>query len=71
MASAQMPDKPILLNWFSYVAPSNPKVVLTHGEDGPRKALPNCLIDSILPKLGIILSCKEITGVLVATHYAN
>jgi metallo-beta-lactamase family protein len=46
-----------LLNWFSYLAPSNPKVVITHGEDGPRQALADCLkkqfkIDSTLPKIG-------------------
>jgi metallo-beta-lactamase family protein len=28
-----------LLNWLSEVAPSKPDVVLTHGEDGPRKIL--------------------------------
>lgn len=28
-----------LLHWFSTVAPSKPRVVLTHGEDGPRQAL--------------------------------
>lgn len=28
-----------LLNWFSVIAPSKPRVILTHGEDGPRKEL--------------------------------
>jgi metallo-beta-lactamase family protein len=28
-----------LLTWFGAIAPSKPRVVLTHGEDGPRKAL--------------------------------
>jgi metallo-beta-lactamase family protein len=28
-----------LLKWFDAIAPSKPRVVLTHGEDGPRKAL--------------------------------
>jgi len=28
-----------LLTWFSAIAPSKPRVVLTHGEDGPREAL--------------------------------
>lgn len=28
-----------LLNWFDAIAPSRPRVVLTHGEDGPRSAL--------------------------------
>jgi metallo-beta-lactamase family protein len=46
-----------LLNWFSYVAPSKPKVVITHGEDGPRQALADCLkkqfkVNSTLPKIG-------------------
>jgi metallo-beta-lactamase family protein len=28
-----------LLNWIGTLAPSKPRVILTHGEDGPRKAL--------------------------------
>jgi metallo-beta-lactamase family protein len=28
-----------LLNWFGSLAPGKPRVILTHGEDGPRKAL--------------------------------
>ena len=28
-----------LLTWFRAIAPSKPRVVLTHGEDGPRQAL--------------------------------
>jgi metallo-beta-lactamase family protein len=28
-----------LLTWFKAIAPSKPRVVLTHGEDGPREAL--------------------------------
>jgi metallo-beta-lactamase family protein len=28
-----------LLTWFSAIAPSKPRVILTHGEDGPREAL--------------------------------
>jgi len=28
-----------LLKWFDTIAPSKPRVVLTHGEDGPREAL--------------------------------
>jgi metallo-beta-lactamase family protein len=28
-----------LLTWFSAIAPSKPRVILTHGEDGPRHAL--------------------------------
>jgi len=46
-----------LMKWFSYLAPSKPKVVLTHGEDVPRAALAYCIkkqhkINSILPKIG-------------------
>lgn len=46
-----------LINWFSYLAPSKPKVVITHGEDGPRKALADVIkskykISSTLPKIG-------------------
>ncbi len=45
-----------LLSWFSYLAPSRPKVVLTHGEDGPRNALAKCIkdrfgLDATLPNL--------------------
>ena len=28
-----------LLNWFGSLAASRPRVILTHGEDGPRAAL--------------------------------
>jgi metallo-beta-lactamase family protein len=28
-----------LLEWFGVIAPSRPRVVLTHGEDGPRRML--------------------------------
>jgi metallo-beta-lactamase family protein len=28
-----------LLNWFGSLAPARPRVILTHGEDGPRHAL--------------------------------
>src|SRR6478736_4119365 len=46
-----------LLKWFSYLAPSKPKVVITHGEDEPRKALAACIkkqfkINPTLPKIG-------------------
>jgi metallo-beta-lactamase family protein len=46
-----------LLKWFSYLAPSKPKVVLTHGEDIPRTALAARLkkqhkIDATLAKIG-------------------
>jgi metallo-beta-lactamase family protein len=32
-----------LLNWLASIAPSRPRVVLTHGEDGPRNALRTCI----------------------------
>jgi len=46
-----------LMKWFSYVAPSKPKVVITHGEDGPRKKLAELIkkqykLNSVLPKIG-------------------
>jgi metallo-beta-lactamase family protein len=46
-----------LMKWFSYLAPAKPKVVLTHGEDGPRTALAALIkkqykISAILPKIG-------------------
>jgi metallo-beta-lactamase family protein len=46
-----------LLKWFSYLALSKPQVVITHGEDGPRKALAACIkkqfkLNSTLPKIG-------------------
>lgn len=49
-----------LLNWFSYLAPCKPRVVITHGEDGPRGALADCLrkkfkINSTLPKIGEVI----------------
>jgi metallo-beta-lactamase family protein len=45
-----------LLTWFSAIAPSKPRVVLTHGEDGPREALAQKIqqrfkIKCALPKL--------------------
>jgi metallo-beta-lactamase family protein len=46
-----------LMKWFSYLAPSKPKVVLTHGEDIPRTALAARLrkqykINAMLAKIG-------------------
>ncbi|HWQ93245.1 MAG TPA: MBL fold metallo-hydrolase [Clostridia bacterium] len=32
-----------LMNWFEPLAPGKPQVILTHGEDGPRKALANLI----------------------------
>jgi metallo-beta-lactamase family protein len=49
-----------LLNWFSYLAPSKPKVVITHGEDVQRETLASLIkseyeLDSILPDIGDII----------------
>jgi metallo-beta-lactamase family protein len=49
-----------LLNWFSYLAPNKPKVVITHGEDGPREALAALIkkkykITATLPKIGDVI----------------
>jgi metallo-beta-lactamase family protein len=32
-----------LLAWFDHLAPCKPRVILTHGEDGPRQALANLI----------------------------
>lgn len=49
-----------LLKWFSYLVPSKPKIVLTHGEDCPRKALADCIkkqfkLTATLPKIGDVI----------------
>jgi metallo-beta-lactamase family protein len=46
-----------LLKWFSYLAPTKPKVILTHGEDDPRETLAACIkkqhkISCMLPEIG-------------------
>lgn len=46
-----------LLEWFSHLAPSNPRVYLVHGEDGPRKKLAQMIqekfqIQASLPEIG-------------------
>jgi metallo-beta-lactamase family protein len=46
-----------LLTWFSAIAPSKPRVVLTHGEDGPRQTLAGKIqqrfnLKSTLPAMG-------------------
>jgi len=46
-----------LLTWFSALAPSQPRVVLTHGEDEPRGALAERIqqrfkLSSCLPAMG-------------------
>jgi metallo-beta-lactamase family protein len=45
-----------LLGWFDVIAPSKPRVVLTHGEDGPRETLAQLIrerhgIRATLPKM--------------------
>lgn len=49
-----------LMKWFSSLAKSKPKVVITHGEDVPRKALAACIkkqhkINATLPKIGDVI----------------
>lgn len=49
-----------LLEWFSVIAPSKPRVVLTHGEDGPRKALARQIqqhhgLKCQMPKMGDVV----------------
>jgi metallo-beta-lactamase family protein len=46
-----------LLSWFSAIAPCKPRLVLTHGEDGPRKALADKIkqlfkINCAMPAMG-------------------
>jgi metallo-beta-lactamase family protein len=46
-----------LLAWFSAIAPSKPRVILTHGEDKPREALAKMIqqqfrLPSTLPRMG-------------------
>jgi metallo-beta-lactamase family protein len=46
-----------LVNWFSSLVSSKPRLVLTHGEDGPRMALAEKIrskykITGSLPKIG-------------------
>jgi metallo-beta-lactamase family protein len=49
-----------LLTWFSAIAPSKPRVILTHGEDGPREALAKRIQErfkstSTLPGMGDVI----------------
>lgn len=49
-----------LLKWFSVLAPCKPRVILTHGEDGPRAALAKKIqqqfrLPSKLPKMGEVI----------------
>lgn len=49
-----------LLEWFNVIAPSRPRVVLTHGEDGPRGELAKLIqrrhrLRCELPKMGDVI----------------
>lgn len=49
-----------LLNWFSAIAPSKPRVVVAHGEDGPRAELAKLIrqrhgLKPVLPMLGDVI----------------
>ncbi len=49
-----------LLKWFSVIAPCQPRVVLTHGEDGPRRELARLIqerfkLGATLPALGEVI----------------
>jgi metallo-beta-lactamase family protein len=49
-----------LLTWLSAVAPSKPKVVLTHGEDGPRQVLAGLVakrfgLKAAMPRMGEVI----------------
>ena len=49
-----------LFTWFSAIAPSKPRVILTHAEDGPRMELQKQIqqrfkLKSSLPKMGEII----------------
>jgi metallo-beta-lactamase family protein len=49
-----------LLKWFSAIAPSKPRVILTHGEDEPRETLAKKIqqqfrLPSQLPEMGEVI----------------
>jgi metallo-beta-lactamase family protein len=49
-----------LLKWFDVIAPAKPRVILTHGENGPRTALAKLITDRhglkpLLPALGEVV----------------
>jgi len=49
-----------LLDWFSTLAPAKPRVVIAHGEDGPRRQLGNLIrqrhgLKPVLPALGDVI----------------
>ena len=59
-ASARTPARRICCTWFSAIAPSKPRVILTHGEDEPRGALAKKIqqqfrLPSKLPKMGDVI----------------
>jgi len=50
-----------LLKWFDVLAPSKPRVVLTHGENGPRTTLSQAIVRNhgitpLLPNIGEVIS---------------
>jgi metallo-beta-lactamase family protein len=50
-----------LLSWFEHVAPSRPRVILTHGEDGPRQALAELIqkrfkLTATMPLMGDLIT---------------
>ncbi len=50
-----------LLGWFSYLAPVRPKLVIIHGENGPRKVLGTMIrekygIDALYPEIKEVIS---------------
>ncbi len=49
-----------LLHWLGYVAPSKARVILTHGEDGPRRTLATLIhqrfkLSTALPRMGEVV----------------
>jgi predicted metal-dependent RNase len=49
-----------LMRWFDVIAPSNPRVLLTHGEDDQRAALARLIqqrhrLPSTLPEMGAVI----------------
>ncbi|MFO1511914.1 MAG: MBL fold metallo-hydrolase RNA specificity domain-containing protein [Verrucomicrobiota bacterium] len=49
-----------LLGWFGVIAPCKPRVILTHGEDGPRNELARLIqegfqLRATLPALGEVI----------------
>jgi len=49
-----------LLHWLGHIAPSKPRVVLTHGEDGPRRTLADLVhsqfhLTTAIPRMGEVI----------------